>query len=146
MEIPVELLVLGLRLLFILAIYGFLFVVIREIHTDWKRAQNSSPAALGLVVARSESDGIPIGQTFVLDQHNIIGRLPAATIRLNDEHVSARHAEISRGSNGSWLLRDAGSTNGTRLNGQTISGQVQVRAGDLIGLGTVDLRLEPLES
>jgi hypothetical protein len=145
MEIPVELLVLGLRILFILAIYGFLFVVIREIHRDWKRAPESASAPLGVVVASSASEAIPVGQKFVLDQLSTIGRLPGSTIRVNDEHVSARHAEIVHSSNGSWLLRDAGSTNGTRLNGQRISGQVQVRAGDLIELGTVALRLEPLD-
>jgi FHA domain-containing protein len=145
LEIPVELLVLGLRLLFIAAIYGFLFMVIREIHKDWQRAPRSTRSLFGLVVISSGSESIPVGERFALSSRSTIGRVAGATIRLDDEHVSANHAEVSRGSNGAWLLRDAGSTNGTRLNGQQISGQVQMHTGDLVELGTVALRLELLD-
>jgi hypothetical protein len=144
LDIPAELLVLGLRLLLIAAIYGFLAMVIREIHRDWKRASQARAPAFGLVVTRSDSGDIPVGQTFELSPLSTIGRLADATVRLNDEHVSARHAEITRAANGSWLLRDAGSTNGTQLNGRQVTGDVPVSPGDLISLGTVTLRLEPI--
>jgi pSer/pThr/pTyr-binding forkhead associated (FHA) protein len=145
LDIPVELLMLGLRLLLIAALYGFLAMVIREIHRDWKRAPRAPAPAFGLVVARSSSENIPVGQTFELRRLTTIGRMPDATVRLNDEHISARHAEIARTANGSWLLRDAGSTNGTQLNGWAVDGQVTVRPGDLIQVGTVTLRLEAME-
>jgi hypothetical protein len=141
-EIPVELLVLGLRLLFIAAIYGFLLMVIREIRKDWQRAPRPRSSTFSLVVVCSRSESMPVGQRFPLSPLSTLGRAAEATIRLNDEHVSARHAEITRGSNDTWLVRDAGSTNGTLLNGQRVSGQTQVRPGDLIDLGVVTLRLE----
>ena len=145
LDIPVELLVLGLRLLLIASIYGFLFMVIREIHKDWKRPPRNPDPVFGLVVTSSQSDNIHVGQTFELGKLNTIGRLPEARIRINDEHVSARHAEIARSRDGSWVLRDAGSTNGTQHNGQPVTGQVQARPGDLIGIGAVTLRLEQLD-
>jgi hypothetical protein len=144
LDIPAELLVLGLRLALIVAIYGFLVIVVREVRRDWKRAEQPNAAAFGLVVTHSGTDEVAVGQVFELRRLSTIGRLPEATIRLNDEHVSARHAEMSRSADGSWLLRDVGSTNGTQLNGKTITGQVPVRAGDLIGLGSSTLRLESL--
>jgi hypothetical protein len=144
LDIPAELLVLGLRLALIVAIYGFLVIVVREVRRDWKRAEQPHAAAFGLVVTHSRTDEVAIGQVVELRRLSTIGRLPEATIRLNDEHVSARHAEMSRSADGSWLLRDVGSTNGTQLNGKTITGQVPVRAGDLIGLGSSTLRLESL--
>jgi hypothetical protein len=143
---PVELLVLGLRLALIVAIYGFLAVVLREIYRDWKRGEQPSPRAFGLVVTRSGAGDVPVGEIFELARVSTIGRLPEATVHLNDEHVSARHAEMSRSANGSWLLRDLGSTNGTQVNGRPISAPATVHSGDLIELGTVTLRLETLES
>jgi hypothetical protein len=142
---PIELVVLALRLALIIAIYGFLVVLAREIQRDWQRRSGGSRASFGLVVASSGTADVPVGHVFELARLSTIGRHPDATVTLSDEHVSARHAEISRSANGAWLLRDVGSTNGTELNGTAITDPVAVRPGDLIGLGTVTLRLEPLE-
>lgn len=50
----------------------------------------------------------------------IIGRSPDADIRIDDPSVSRRHARVFC-NNGSWVLEDLNSRNGTRLNGRTIS-------------------------
>jgi hypothetical protein len=144
-EIPAELILLGLRIAIIIALYGFLFIVIREIRKDWKRSTVTRSGSFGLVVSSSQSDKVEVGQVFELDDRNSIGRLQSSAIRLDDEHISARHAEVFRGTSGTWLLRDAGSTNGTRLNGEPVSGQVQVKSGDLIDLGTVTFRLDEID-
>jgi hypothetical protein len=144
-EIPAELVLLGLRIAIIIALYGFLFIVIREIRKDWKRSTVTRSSSFGLVVSTSQSDKVEVGQVFELDDRNSIGRLQSSAIRLDDEHISARHAEVFRGTNGTWLLRDAGSTNGTRLNGEPVSGQVQVKSGDLIDLGTVTFRFDEID-
>jgi FHA domain len=141
-EIPAELIVLGLRIAIIIALYGFLFIVIREIRKDWKRTTVTRSSSFGLVVSSSQSDKVEVGRVFELDDRNSIGRLQNSAIRLDDEHISARHAEVFVGANGTWLLRDAGSTNGTRLNGEPVSGQVHIKSGDLIDLGTVTFRFE----
>jgi class 3 adenylate cyclase len=56
--------------------------------------------------------------------------------------VSGNHAEIRSGGEG-WTLRDLGSTNGTRLNGDWITpGQEYVlKNGDLIKIAQVDLQV-----
>ncbi|MGH7646248.1 MAG: FHA domain-containing protein, partial [Gemmatimonadales bacterium] len=50
--------------------------------------------------------------------------------------VSRVHAELTAGPTGGLVLRDAGSKNGTFLNGERIGAPVPVRLGDRIMLGT----------
>lgn len=55
--------------------------------------------------------------------------------------ISRRHAEIER--RGSTILvRDLSSTNGTFINGDRLSGEREVKVGDQIQFGAVQLRLE----
>jgi putative nucleotidyltransferase with HDIG domain len=71
-----------------------------------------------------------------------IGRLEALEIVLDDSSVSRYHAEV-RASGRGWRVRDLGSTNGTRLNGERLSnGQWPLRAKDLIQFGEVSVVVE----
>ncbi|MCH0561634.1 MULTISPECIES: DUF1707 and FHA domain-containing protein [unclassified Streptomyces] len=69
-----------------------------------------------------------------------IGRDPVNGLRLNHETVSRVHAELGR-QDGTWVLRDLGSTNGTTVNGRRVLGAVVVREGDQVGFGSVAFRL-----
>src|SRR5688572_21939608 len=70
-----------------------------------------------------------------------IGRQEGNTIRLTERNVSRRHARLLR-QNGSVVVEDLGSYNGIRINGEKISGQVAVNAGDLIQIGDYDLAIQ----
>jgi len=63
-----------------------------------------------------------------------IGRLPECQISITDKGASRRHAQIRR-SGDNYTLTDLGSTNGTRLNGQTIQSR-ELTDGDRITIGT----------
>jgi pSer/pThr/pTyr-binding forkhead associated (FHA) protein len=80
---------------------------------------------------------------FVRDEITI-GRQEGNTIRLTERNVSRRHARLLR-SAGNVLIEDLGSYNGIRINGDRISGQVQVADGDLIQIGDYDLALQAEE-
>ena len=67
-----------------------------------------------------------------------IGRDAACDLVLSDMTVSRSHAGLRRDADG-WLLSDAGSTNGTRLNGWRVTGPVPVQAGDRVSFGAVTL-------
>ncbi|MFJ5553573.1 MULTISPECIES: DUF1707 and FHA domain-containing protein [unclassified Streptomyces] len=69
-----------------------------------------------------------------------IGRDPGNGLRLSHDTVSRRHAEL-RPSDGLWVLRDLGSTNGTTVNGRRVTGSAIVRAGDQVGFGHMVFRL-----
>jgi len=66
-----------------------------------------------------------------------IGRLPECQVTISDKGASRRHAQI-RHANGTYVLTDLGSTNGTRLNGQTVQTR-ELADGDRITIGSTML-------
>ncbi|WP_299540111.1 DUF1707 and FHA domain-containing protein [uncultured Streptomyces sp.] len=70
----------------------------------------------------------------------LIGRDPGNGLRLNHETVSRRHAELTA-HGGWWMIRDLGSTNGTCVNRQRVTGAVPVRDGDQVSFGRMSFRL-----
>jgi pSer/pThr/pTyr-binding forkhead associated (FHA) protein len=71
----------------------------------------------------------------------VIGRSPGADIVVGDDFVSGRHAKVSPAGDEA-VLEDLGSTNGTVLNGQTISVPQTLRPGDTIDIGAVRLKVD----
>jgi pSer/pThr/pTyr-binding forkhead associated (FHA) protein len=67
-----------------------------------------------------------------------IGRDANCDLAISDMSVSRRHAQLDRTQDG-WLLSDLSSTNGTRLNGWRVRGQVPVRPGDLVRFGDLEV-------
>jgi pSer/pThr/pTyr-binding forkhead associated (FHA) protein len=63
-------------------------------------------------------------------------------VLLPDPQVSRKHAAI-RLEDGTAVIEDLGSTNGTFVNGEQISGTQQLEVGDLVRLGAVAFRLKP---
>ncbi len=68
------------------------------------------------------------------DEPAVIGR-SSDQIHLSDHSASRRHAEI-RPQNGSWLLVDLNSSNGTYLNGQRVVAPTPLKHGDQIKVGS----------
>ncbi len=69
-----------------------------------------------------------------------IGRSPDCTVHVPDTSVSRKHAELRPVGDG-WLLVDARSTNGTKVNGATVS-ERRLKDGDAISVGDAQLRFE----
>ena len=63
-----------------------------------------------------------------------LGRDITNDITINDPEVSRHHLRLTRGGGG-FTLEDLGSTNGTFVNGQRLTGARPLRTGDMIGLG-----------
>ena len=66
-----------------------------------------------------------------------IGRLPECQVTIDDKGASRRHAQI-RHAHGIYTITDLGSTNGTRLNGQTVQTR-ELADGDRITIGSTVL-------
>jgi hypothetical protein len=80
-------------------------------------------------------EGPQPGQTFVLDQDSLtLGRDPGNEIMIGDPQVSRQHARITR-QGGLTVIEDAGSTNGTFVNGLRLAGPHTLTDGDVISLG-----------
>jgi hypothetical protein len=76
-----------------------------------------------------------------------VGRASDNELTLNDASVSKIHGALLMTSEGTLLVADTGSTNGTYLNGRRIAyGESRViEDGDVIGFGDVEVRLRKSE-
>ncbi|HEY6803665.1 MAG TPA: FHA domain-containing protein [Pyrinomonadaceae bacterium] len=72
-----------------------------------------------------------------------VGRASDNELMLNDTSVSKIHAALLMTSEGTILVADTGSTNGTFINGRRISyGESRlIEEGDVVGFGDVEVRL-----
>jgi hypothetical protein len=78
--------------------------------------------------------GLRPGDEYDLSQGAVLGRGDAADIRLEDPFASSRHARIDRQGD-ILVIEDMGSTNGTYLNGEPLSGPQPLHSGDRIRIG-----------
>ena len=143
-----------LKYVFLALIYFFVFRAIRAVATDVrgtpKRDSKTKPVRVAKgprkgktkaptsVVVKSE-DGRKLG-SHALDSTLQLGRADACHVRLDDRYASQFHARLYE-KNGGWFLEDLGSTNGTYLNRQRVSGSAEVHAGDQIRIGRTTLEL-----
>jgi len=89
--------------------------------------------ALVVIHSRDKSEQ---GRRMVLRNGPVrVGRLPDNEIALDDVAVSRRHARLEKRAAG-WVLMDAGSRNGTLWNDREVSGEVTLKNGDRVKVGT----------
>lgn len=90
-----------------------------------------------LYVDRGPGEGrnvpIPAGEM-------VIGRSSSSGLKLSHPSVSREHAIIER-QGGRFFVHDAGSHNGTYVNGRQISGRIEIYGGDEIAMGKAVLVL-----
>jgi hypothetical protein len=94
-----------------------------DIEAAWARPRVPS-------LSLPSTDGVPM----------TVGRSPHCDCVLPEDCVSRRHAELRRDGE-RWLLRDLGSSNGTRVNGMRVIEDIEVRPGDRLSLGGAAYRL-----
>lgn len=93
------------------------------------------PPGVGILVVKR---GPNVGSRFALESDLVLaGRHPDSDIFLDDVTVSRRHAEIAREGSG-YVVRDAGSLNGTYLNRQRVE-TAPLADGDELQIGTFKL-------
>jgi pSer/pThr/pTyr-binding forkhead associated (FHA) protein len=98
------------------------------------------PVARLTLLEASPADGPP-GRAVALNGTATIGRRPPADILLRDDAVSGRHARFVW-RNGTWMIEDLGSTNGTYINGRRLNGPAGLQAGDVVVTGGATWRFE----
>ena len=81
-------------------------------------------------------------EIYDIDQPVIkIGRVQGMDIQIDHVSVSRRQAEICRDGE-AWVVRDIGSSNGTFVNGERLTGDRPLKAGDEISIGQYSLFFE----
>jgi len=99
------------------------------------KASRSTPQRL--LVTAGGLAGTSIG---LADQQITIGRANDATLVLNDDYASTRHARLFP-QDGQWIVEDLGSTNGTYLDRQKVTQPTPVPPGVPIRIGKTVLEL-----
>ena len=92
-------------------------------------------------------EGPLTGATYPLDTGTTtIGRKPENTICVPLKSISKTHCSLEKGDDGPTVITDAGSTNGTIVNGRHLGrdGRLQLTNGDTVAIGEVTfLFLDP---
>ncbi|MFT5128274.1 MAG: pSer/pThr/pTyr-binding forkhead associated (FHA) protein [Rhodothermales bacterium] len=82
------------------------------------------------------------GQSYELSEDvYTIGRVEEADICIPDQSVSTRHGELRRDAEGSYVLYDLGSSNGSRVNGARITEQKLVHS-DILQIGNIEVMFD----
>jgi adenylate cyclase len=89
-----------------------------------------------LILATAEGQ-----QAIDLRSTNSLGRHPNNTIQLLDKIVSKEHCILEQ-RDGQFILRDLGSLNGTYVNGERVRGEIFLKHGDDIALGSTRARYD----
>jgi hypothetical protein len=145
-----------LKIAFLVLLYLFVWRVVRTAGRDMRLPQESfilRPGALagGAIGQAIESGRLVVvhsavldeGTEFTLDSSAVtIGRASQNTVSIDgDEFASARHARIEPRRDGVWVS-DAGSTNGTYVNGVRLDRPRKLVNGDVVRAGETELRYE----
>ena len=146
----------ALKFGFLAVLYLFLLWMARSAMKDLRRGGGPTPAAYaddatGMHVASSglggdggdhgdprlrveTAAGLKAGSAYDLSDGALLGRGDEADIKLEDTFASSAHARlVLRGE--VMVLEDLGSTNGTYLNDEPLTGPQPLHAGDRIRIG-----------
>lgn len=113
-----------------------------EIASSTEKSQTGAPQPRPNVPAAPSRQPVRLqpvldidGQRYSLNAPSIVlGRSSEADIHIDDTGVSRRHLEI-RTANGVTSAVDLGSTNGSYVNGQKVSGSTELTDGSTITMG-----------
>ena len=161
-ELTLTLLRLGYLALLWLLVLSVVAVLRRDLFGTrvTRRATPPTPAPAGLAAVRQpvrqdggsgRDGGLPRtlvvtqgslkGTTIGLGQAPIlIGRAPECTLVLEDDYASGRHARLSL-QQGTWMVEDLGSTNGTFLGRDRVEGQLPIPPGASVRIGRTVIEL-----
>jgi hypothetical protein len=142
-----------LKIVLLLLLYFFVWRAVRAVVLDLYggRIRERRPRAAEPKPKRGRARGAP-SKIVVLDAdggrvstHKLtgtiqIGRGKQCEIQPDDTYVSQVHARISN-RNGSWVVEDLGSTNGTYLNQRKVAGPTGISPGDRIRIGKTVLEV-----
>ncbi len=150
----------ALKFGFIAILYLFLLWVSRSALRDLRRSggESASPdydEATGMHAAGASMDapagmprlrvesapGLRSGAAYDLSRGATLGRGTQADIVLEDTFSSSQHARLAPQGD-AIVLEDLGSTNGTYLNGEPLSGPQPLHDGDRIRIGDSEFSFE----
>jgi pSer/pThr/pTyr-binding forkhead associated (FHA) protein len=133
------LILLGLRILAAIALYAFLgwalYLLWQSLRRNALEISSRQVTPLDLSVDAPEKENVRLHFT---SSDVVIGRDMDCECKLTHGTVSARHARLTF-HHTQWWLDDLQSTNGTKLNGESLQTPTVVVNGDTIKCGEITL-------
>jgi pSer/pThr/pTyr-binding forkhead associated (FHA) protein len=132
--------VLIVRILMALALFGFLawaiYTIWRDLNTQTALLQARKTPTINLAITNMLEE-----QTvaFAIPEV-IIGRSPACAYTIHNETVSSTHARLSY-HHDQWWVEDLRSTNGTFVNDEKVATPTVLMSGDDLRCGQVTIRV-----
>ena len=146
----------ALKFGFLAVLFLFILVIARSALKDLRRTASPAPDATGFHPAPAYAEvpqavdawlvaerggGLDQEARFDLIGGLSIGRSGEADVQIEDRYASGIHARVfPRGDR--FLVEDMNSTNGTLLNGASLSGEAELIDGDTIQIGDTVFRFE----
>lgn len=129
----------GLKYVFVIIIYVFIFTIIRMIYLDIKNVDYASVESEAYLKILNRMDSLPynLSDSYPVEGQLTLGRQKENTIQIKDPYVSKKHFIIVK-DEGEFFLEDLGSSNGTFLNGEKISDVTRIKKGDIIRVGEIE--------
>jgi pSer/pThr/pTyr-binding forkhead associated (FHA) protein len=103
--------------------------------TAKRQPRSSAPRSLVVTQGPLTGTALPLRES-----GTVIGRNPECALVLDDDFASGRHARIFHRDE-AWFVEDLGSTNGTFLGSQRLTGPVRVEAGSTLRIGKTVIEL-----
>jgi hypothetical protein len=100
----------------------------------YSAASGGAAAALAPRLVVERAPGHAPGMEYDIGNGAVMGRGDQAEIRLDDPFASSQHARLTR-QGGIVVFEDLGSTNGTYLNEELLTGPMPLHDGDRIRIG-----------
>lgn len=134
-----EVLITIFKYLFVFLIFYFIYSIIRVIYFDVRSTMRKESITDTYLKLTNKNQGFrfKVQEFYYLTENNKIGRGEENTIIIPDKYLSTSHARIFR-DDGLFFIEDLDSANGTFLNGEKINNQVELRTGDIIGMGQME--------
>ena len=128
-----ELILTILRLIFLALIYLFIWQVVRALarHVGYTRSDNTRKMSNRVTVVRSDTQA---GLSFQVTTATVVGRSDQSDVMLEDPYASEFHFRLVA-QDGTLMVSDLGSTNGTYVNGRRITTPTNLRRGDALQVG-----------
>ncbi len=123
----------------LLAFFGAIGWYLRQDLRATRQAMTGQGVSMGTlrVLANTGEQPRP-GTVYELAPITTLGRHGRNAIVLDDTYVSGEHALLAW-RDSQWWLEDLGSTNGTRLNHETVTLPTVLTSGDVVGIGQTSL-------
>lgn len=144
-----------LKYVFLAVLYIFIARAVRAIYLELRpggspsakprrgAAPTPAPQSRGKKKAITKAaviEGDKKGRSISLPDEFVIGRGDKCHLVLDDTYVSQTHARIFS-KDGTYMVEDLGSTNGTYLNRRRITSATQLQRGDQVKIGKTVLEM-----